>query len=80
MSSLEQFLDPKGWLTPDTARRIVAWRPDETIRDRIRQLAEKSNEGALTDDERDEYERLIDEGDIIALVQLRARSVLEQAS
>lgn len=81
MSCLDQFLDPKnGWLTPETARQIVQWRPDESIRARVQELGRKANNGELTPEEDAEYEQYIDEGDMIALVQLKARSVLEQAS
>jgi hypothetical protein len=81
MSALEQFLDPKnGWLTPEIAQRILQWRPDESIRARIQELGDKANEGLLTREESDEYERLINEGDLIAIVQLGARTAHEQAA
>jgi hypothetical protein len=77
-SALDQFLDPTtGWLTPQIAERIAEWRPDEPVRARILELGEKANSGSLTPDEAAEYERLIDEGDVIALLQARSRRLLE---
>lgn len=81
MSCLDQFLDPKnGWFTPEAARQIVAWRPDDAIRARIQELGNKANSDELTPGEDAEYEQLIDEGDMIALLQLKARAVLECAA
>jgi hypothetical protein len=81
MSCLDQFLDPKnGWFTPDAARQIVQWRPDDAVRARIQELGRKANSGELTPGEDAEYEQLIDEGDMIALLQLKARDVLERTA
>jgi hypothetical protein len=81
VSSLDQFLDPvDGWLTPEVARRIVAWRPDERLRRRIEELGQKANEGTLTADEDAEYRQYIDDGDVIALLQAKARRVLARSA
>jgi hypothetical protein len=77
VSSLDQFLDPTaGWLTSQVANQIVDWRPDENLRRRIEELGQKANEGSLTPDEDAEYREYIDEGDLIALLQAKARRVL----
>jgi hypothetical protein len=79
VSSLDQFLDPAaGWLTPQVAKQIVDWRPDELLRKRIEELGRKANEGTLTAEEDVEYGNYIDEGDMIALLQAKARRVLSR--
>jgi hypothetical protein len=81
VSSLDRFLDPEnGCLTPDVARRIVDWRPDDQLRERIEELGRKANEGTLTPDEDEEYREYIDEGDVIALLQAKARHLLGRSA
>jgi|APEBP8051073178_1049388.scaffolds.fasta_scaffold27796_2 hypothetical protein len=78
LSALDQFLDPSGgWLTPQIAQRIVSWRPSDEARDRILELGRKAEDGTLTPDEDAEYERYIEEGDVIALLQAKTRRLLE---
>ncbi|HEX5471511.1 MAG TPA: hypothetical protein VFW73_06475 [Lacipirellulaceae bacterium] len=80
-SSLDRFLDPvDGCLTPEVARRIIEWRPDDKLRQRIEELGRKADEGALTSDEDAEYRDYIDEGDVIALLQAKARHLLARRS
>jgi hypothetical protein len=77
VSSLDSFLDPvNGCLTPQVAQRIVDWRPDEPLRNRIDELGRKADEGTLTPDEDAEYREFIEEGDVIALLQAKARRLL----
>jgi hypothetical protein len=77
VSSLDNFLDPaNGWLTPQVAQRIVDWRPDESLRKRIEELGRKASEGKLSPAEDAEYRDYIDEGDVIALLQAKARKLL----
>jgi hypothetical protein len=45
---------------------------------RIEYLASRANEGALTPDEEDEYKDYIEGGDLIALLQAKARRFLAQ--
>jgi hypothetical protein len=81
VSSLDKFLDPvNGWLTPQVAQRIVDWRPDESLRERIEELGRKANEGTLSPEEDAEYRDYIDEGDVIALLQAKARKMLARST
>jgi hypothetical protein len=81
VSSLDQFLDPiSGCLTPQVAQRIVDWRPTDALRSRIEELGRKANEGILTPEEDAEYRDYIDEGDVIALLQAKARRLLAPMS
>jgi hypothetical protein len=43
-------------------------------------LAELANEGLLSDDERAEYEALINAEDIVAILKLKARNRLSDAA
>ena len=80
VSSLDSFLDPvHGCLTPQVAQRIVDWRPAEQLRARIEELGRKANNGTLTSEEDAEYRDYIDEGDVIALLQAKARRLLPPA-
>ncbi|MEX2167695.1 MAG: hypothetical protein WD851_00165 [Pirellulales bacterium] len=77
-STLDTFMDPAaGWLTPDVAERIVNWRPDQKVKDRIAELGRKADEGTLSPEEDAEYEQYIEDGDLIAILQLKAEEVLE---
>lgn len=81
VSSLDQFLDPvHGCLTPQVAQRIVDWHPDERLRARIAELGRKADEGTLTAEEDAEYREYIDEGDVIALLQAKARRLLNKST
>jgi hypothetical protein len=76
---LERMLAPfTDCLTPDAARRIVALRADAPTQDRIDELAGKANEGALTDNERAEYDKFRAAFHVITILQSRARRVLKQ--
>jgi hypothetical protein len=80
-SALSRFLDPvTSLLTPEVARRIVDFRADETTQARLDELAEKSNEGLLTPEERTEYEGYVRAIDLITILQLKARTLLDKES
>jgi hypothetical protein len=77
-STLETFLSPAaGWLTPDVAQRIVNWRPEQSVKERIAELGRKADEGTLSPEEDAEYEQHIEDGDLIAILQLKAEEILE---
>lgn len=82
VSSLDQFFfDPvSGCMTPQVAQRIVDWRPSDALRQRIEVLGCKADAGTLTADEDAEYRDYIDEGDVIALLQAKARRALNGSS
>ena len=76
-SSLDKLFDPvTGCLTLQVAKRIDNWRPDVDLRKRIEELGRKADEGTLTPEEDAEYRDYIDEGDVIALLQAKARRLL----
>ena len=71
---------PDGLLEPlslcldaESARRLVAFQIDPQVLARIEVLAERANEGQLTDDERSEYEAMINAADFISILRLKAQ-------
>ena len=76
---LERLLEPlAGCLSPDVAAKVADLRADEAIQDRIDYLAERSNEGLLTAEEREEYAGYLHAIDVIAVLQAKARSLLRR--
>ncbi|MDB5308979.1 MAG: hypothetical protein JWO38_3181 [Gemmataceae bacterium] len=74
---LDRLLDPiRDCLTVEVAARLVGLRADEATQSLLDQLAEKNAEGTITPDERAEYESLVTAGNLIAVLQAKARSVL----
>ena len=72
------MVDPIGKaLTPDAARAILAVRADDETQDRIDKLADRCTEGSLNPEERAEYQEFVSLFNLLALLQSRARSVLQ---
>jgi hypothetical protein len=79
-SLLDQFLDPLSrCLDEESARRVLALGVSPFVQERVDTLAERANEGLLTDDERSEYEALINAEDFLAILKLKARRQLSGA-
>jgi hypothetical protein len=57
----------------ESARRLVNFRVDPSVHERMEILAEKANEGTLNSDEHAEYEALIRAADFISVLKLKAR-------
>lgn len=76
-SYLDRFLDPVAEvLSPEAAQRLVDLKVDDQLKTRIEELGCKANEGTLTPDEDAEYKDYVETGDLIALLQAKARRVL----
>jgi hypothetical protein len=60
----------------DQARRVVQFQADETLLNRIDELADKSNEGELTADEKAEDEGYVRANKFVAILQAQARKRL----
>ena len=71
LGSLTQCLDA------ESARRVAEFRVAPAIQNRVDQLAERANDGQLSDDERAEYEALINAADFVAILKLKAQRQLE---
>jgi hypothetical protein len=77
-SALDRMLEPVSrCLTPEVAKQLVQLQADPETQTRIDELADKCTEGELTDAERAEYETYVRAIDFITILQLKARSLLE---
>jgi len=74
---LDRMLDPvRDVLTPEVAEALVNLRADATTQAQLDDFADRHAEGRLTPDEQAEYEALVAAGNLIAVLQAKARSVL----
>lgn len=71
--ALEPFL---RILSRDQAAQIVELHGEEDLQLRIEELAEKANEGLLTDEECLEYEGYVEANSFMAVLQAKARRLL----
>ena len=75
--AFEQLLDPLGQcLTPDVARSLLAMRAPAAAQVRIEALADKCSTGTLSPEEESEYDAYIWAGNLIAILQAKARALL----
>ena len=70
----DRWLDPVSEaLNPEAARQLLELRADEETQRRVDELADRSTEGLLTDEERSEYEEIITASELLAVLQAKAR-------
>jgi len=60
-------------LTETAARKLVSLRADPELQARVDELADKTNDGTLTDDERAEYDRHLAAFHFVTILQAHAR-------
>ena len=78
-TGLDGLLDPLSrCLDVESARRLVDFRVDRQVQDRIDILAERANEGRLSAEELAEYEAMINAADFISILKLKAKRHLDQ--
>ena len=71
---LERILEPvSSALNPEAARRLIALKADRKAQAHVAKLARKCNEGQLTPEERAEYAAYVMAGEVLALLQAKAR-------
>ena len=61
-------------LTPDAAENIARYRADAQTQARVDELADKANEGSLSEAERAEYDKYLDAFHLITILQAKART------
>lgn len=70
---LDQLLDPfTQCLDAESAQRVIEFGISQAVQERVSALAERANDGVLTEDERTDYEALINAADFIAILKLKA--------
>jgi uncharacterized protein YnzC (UPF0291/DUF896 family) len=62
---------------PEKAEAVIGFRADSELQERIDELAEKSTEGQLTEDERSEYAGYVRANKFVAILQQHARRLIE---
>ena len=74
LSALDQLLNPSaGWLTPQSAQKLVDWKVSDEVCERVEELGRKANLGTLTEEEDAEYRAYLDDAEVISLMQAKAR-------
>ena len=76
---LSEIIEPLGRApTPSSAREILSVRASDAARQRITELAGRCNRGTLTPEENAQYQLFVEVGDVVALLQTRARLYLSE--
>lgn len=65
-------------LSPEAAEYLLSIRFGESDREHLRQLAERSEAGALTDEEQIEFDSYLHVGNLLAVLQSKARVALHR--
>jgi hypothetical protein len=65
-------------LTVEQTKRLAELDGDPVLADRVKELAEKANEGELSASDREEYEAYIEANNLLAVLQAEARYRLTQ--
>ena len=77
-AGLDDILDPLSrCFDPESARKVVEFEFDGQLQERIQQLGAAANEGTLDDQERSEYEALVNAADFVAILKLKVRRQLQ---
>lgn len=78
MSALNQMLEPLSQtLSVEAAESIVALKISPRLEARVQELAERRNEGQLSDQEQAEYLGYVIGAEILSLFKLKARRATE---
>jgi hypothetical protein len=78
---LGKVIEPLGrCFTAASAQEILSLRADPVATRRVEQLAAKCAAGTLTPEERAEYQLLVEVGDLVAILQAKARGYLARQS
>ena len=74
---LDDFLTPLTEnLTRENAERILSFKPDPMLEEKVQLLAAKANSGEISVAEQSEYREIIEAFDVVSIIKLRARKVL----
>jgi uncharacterized protein YnzC (UPF0291/DUF896 family) len=78
---LSQVVAPdRPGFAPELARAILELKFNQAALDRMRELAEKNNQGRLTEAESTEMEKYLRVGSFLDLIQAKSRLSLERVS
>ena len=75
---LDRLIEPFAeCMTPEAATKIAAIRADEETQQHVDELADKANQGTLTEEDRSEYQRILAAFHFVTVMQARARRLLK---
>jgi len=78
VGTIDRFLDINAeHFTASMANALINFTVTDEVKQRAEELAEKSNFGTITTEEKDEYLRIIDLAEMMSLFQAKARRFLE---
>ena len=76
-TALDGLLDPLSrCLDAESAQRVVEFSFDPAVQARIDTLAERANDGVLSEEEGAEYDAFINAADFISILKLKVRRQL----
>ena len=74
---VDRLLSPLGaCLTPESARRLLALKPDADLQARVDEMATRHTEGQLNPEEQAEYGTYVSYATFIAILKSKARQLL----
>ena len=74
---IDRLVSPLGdCLTPESARRLLALRPDPELQKRVDDMATKHTEGRLSPAEESEYGQYVSYATFVAILKSKARQLL----
>jgi hypothetical protein len=74
---VDRLVSPLGeCLTAESARRLLALKPDLELQARVDEMATRHTEGQLTTEEQAEYGRYVSYATFIAILKSKARQLL----
>jgi hypothetical protein len=74
INAIDRLLEPLSkCIRGDAENELLSLRADSELQARIDALAERSDQGSLTAEERDEYETYVRFGNFIGILQAKAR-------
>jgi hypothetical protein len=68
----------EGELTPEAAKYLLTLRFSDEDQARVQDLADRSQEGTLSEDDMSEFDRYLRVGNLLAVVQSKARLVIDR--
>jgi hypothetical protein len=78
-SIFDYYFEPvTAMFNREMAEGIINRKPDPRLVARVTELGRKSDDGTLTEEERDEYRAMVDAGDMISLLKSKARRFLDE--
>ena len=78
VGAIDALLDPLSrCLDVQSQQRVAELRVPPQVQNRINILAERANEGLLSEDEHAEYEALINAADFISILKVKAQRALQ---